>query len=73
MNRNERLQESAQHALEVHLAACLLFAETRWKRTVTNMPREAVVRLAVREGCDALIELARIRRDHPRPHDLDPE
>ena len=56
----------------MHLSACLMYAETRWMRTKTNMPRGAMLKIALRERCDALIELAPRRRERPEAHDLNP-
>lgn len=69
----QRMHESAQHAVEVHLSSCLMFEETKWRRTVTNEPRDRMIERAVRDGCDALIAIAQERRDKPLAHDYNPE
>ena len=69
----QRFLESGRHAIEVHLAACIMFEETKWRRTHDQRPRDTVVDDAVRRGCDALIELSEQRRNNPLAHDYNPE
>ncbi|MEY4783390.1 MAG: hypothetical protein RIR41_1325 [Pseudomonadota bacterium] len=73
MNLIKRYEESGRHALEVHLAACIMFEETKWRRTKDTRPRNQVVEDAVREGCNALIRLCQERRFKPAQHDYEPE
>jgi len=73
MNIHEQSRQSAMHALEVHLAAVIMFFETKWRRTNTNQARDAMVEEAVREGCDAVIRAAQDRRDNPLAHDYNPQ
>ena len=69
----DRFVESAKHAIEVHLSACIMFEETKWRRTHDKRSRDAMIEDAVRDACDAVIELAQDRRDKPLAHDYNPE
>lgn len=69
----DRYKASAAHALEVHMAACCMFAEMQWRRQITNQPRDEAIEVAVREGCEALIRAAQDRRNNPLAHDYNPE
>ena len=72
MKLNDQYAASATHAIEVHVAACLMFAEARWRRSVTNMPRERMLEEALRECCEELARKARVRGMELRGEDRDP-
>jgi hypothetical protein len=40
----QRFLESGRHAIEVHLAACIMFEETKWRRTHDQRPHPTVRR-----------------------------
>ena len=60
MSLIDRFEESAKHAVEVHLSACIMFEETKWRRTHDARSRDALIR-----QCEA-------RRLHPTAHDYNP-
>ena len=72
MSLIDRFEESAKHAVEVHLSACIMFEETKWRRTHDARSRDAIIADAVREACDALIRQCEARRLHPTAHDYNP-
>lgn len=69
---NDRYAASARHALEVHVSACLMYAEMQWRRSITNLPRDQVIQTALREACEKLAHEAQKRAGEVRPEDLDP-
>lgn len=72
MKLTDQYIASANHAIEGHVAICLMFAETRWRRSVTNMPRERILEEALRECCEELARRALERGRELRGEDRDP-